>query len=357
MLDFLAEVLPVLVFLLAISLVAEVCDRVGLFDVAGHAMLRLARRRVPAAWAGLVLLCLFTTSVLSLDTTAVLVAPVAVAMARRAGRDPLPFAVTAVWLANTGSLLLPVSNLTNLLSTTGTSPLAHGFTAHTWAAALAAMAVTVLAVVGFWPGVMRGRFATPTPPRIEDRVLVWAAGVVCAVLAVLFALGVQPAAPTVAAAVVLGLLYAARRPGAWRRLSVPWKMALAILGLFLVVRALGPLFLDAAVGAALGSGDGFIAHLRVALVGAGGANVVNNLPAFLAMQPSATDSVGRSVALLIGVDAGSIVTPWGSLATLLWLWRCRAAGVHVGLGAHALRSLAVALVTVLAAVGALQLTA
>jgi len=30
--------------------------------------------------------------------------------------NPLPFAMTTVWLANTASLLLPVSNLTNLLA-------------------------------------------------------------------------------------------------------------------------------------------------------------------------------------------------------------------------------------------------
>ena len=32
---------------------------------------------------------------------------------------------------------------------------------------------------------------------------------------------------------------------------------------------------------------------------------------------------------LIGVNLGPLLTPWGSLATLLWADRCRAAGVHV----------------------------
>ncbi|MFD0820643.1 ArsB/NhaD family transporter [Micromonospora zhanjiangensis] len=39
-----------------------------------------------------------------------------IAMAVRAGIAPLPLAMTTVWLANTASLLLPVSNLTNLLA-------------------------------------------------------------------------------------------------------------------------------------------------------------------------------------------------------------------------------------------------
>ena len=35
------------------------------------------------------------------------------------------------------------------------------------------------------------------------------------------------------------------------------------------------------------------------------------------------------MALLVGVNAGPLVTPWASLATLLWLQRCRTAGVVV----------------------------
>ena len=41
---------------------------------------------------------------------------VMLATAVRAGVAPLPLAMTTVWLANTASLLLPVSNLTNLLA-------------------------------------------------------------------------------------------------------------------------------------------------------------------------------------------------------------------------------------------------
>jgi arsenical pump membrane protein len=36
------------------------------------------------------------------------------------------------------------------------------------------------------------------------------------------------------------------------------------------------------------------------------------------------------LALLLGVNLGPLVLPWGSLATLLWAERCRARGVQVG---------------------------
>jgi len=51
-----------------------------------------------------------------LDTCAVLLTPVVLAMARQLDIPPKLFAFTTVWLAGTASLLLPVSNLTNLLA-------------------------------------------------------------------------------------------------------------------------------------------------------------------------------------------------------------------------------------------------
>lgn len=357
MLAFLATVLPVLVFLLAIALVAEVCDRVGLFAVAGQGLARLARGRVWALWGGIVILCVASTVVLSLDTTAVLVAPVAISVARRCGLPALPFAVTAVWLANTASLLLPVSNLTNLLAVSGPTPLHGHFASHTWAVAASAVLVTVAAVVAFFPSVVRGRFELPKPPVVERPRLVLACAAVVGVLAVLFACGVPPTWPTVVAAIVLAGLFRVYEPRRFRGLSVPWKMALAVLALFVVVRLLGPLGLDAWLGSFVGAGNDAAGLARTAGVGALGANLVNNLPAYLALQPAAGGSAAQAVALLLGVNAGSIVAPWGSLATLLWLWRCKAAGLDVRLGAHVARSAVLALAVLATGVGVLALGA
>ena len=111
-----AQVLPVAVFLLAITVTAEIAQLAGVFDVAAHAMARRARHRVVLLWLLFALLAVVSTIVMSLDTTAVLLTPVGLAIARQTGIAPMPFALTTLWIANTGSLLLPVSNLTNLLA-------------------------------------------------------------------------------------------------------------------------------------------------------------------------------------------------------------------------------------------------
>src|SRR5205814_9060375 len=55
------------------------------------------------------------TAVLNLDTSVVFLTPILVHAARRRGLDERPFLYGSVFMANSASLLLPGSNLTNLL--------------------------------------------------------------------------------------------------------------------------------------------------------------------------------------------------------------------------------------------------
>src|SRR5256885_14807862 len=66
--------------------------------------------------AGVFALAAVTTAVLSLDATVVLLTPVVFATAARIGARPRPHVYACTHLANSASLLLPVSNLTNLLA-------------------------------------------------------------------------------------------------------------------------------------------------------------------------------------------------------------------------------------------------
>ena len=57
-----------------------------------------------------------TTAVLSLDATVVLLTPVILTTVRRIGARGAPHVYATAHLSNSASLLLPVSNLTNLLA-------------------------------------------------------------------------------------------------------------------------------------------------------------------------------------------------------------------------------------------------
>lgn len=86
--DTTTRVAPILLFLVSITVVAELAARAEVFDVAaGHAA-RLGRGSTPRLFGWVLVLGATTTTVLSLDTTAVLLTPVVLAMALRLGLSP-----------------------------------------------------------------------------------------------------------------------------------------------------------------------------------------------------------------------------------------------------------------------------
>lgn len=355
-LDLAARVGPVLVFLVAITVVAEIASIAGVFDVAAHWAARVGGRRTWRLWLLIVALACVSTIVLSLDTTAVLLTPVAITVAAQVGISPVPFAMTTLWLANTASLLLPVSNLTNLLAlhhlgSTG------AYLRLSWAPALAAIGATVVVLALRHRRALTGTYDVSPPPSPHDRVLLWLAGLVCVLLGPLFVTGLVPAIPaSVAAAFLVAVLFVRNR-SRLREIAVPWRLVVGVILLFLVVQLALDHGLRSILSSAVGSGSGPFDLARVATTGAVSANAVNNLPAYLALESVTSDAPTRLMALLIGVNVGPLVTVWASLATLLWRQRCRAAGLAISTRRLAAEGLVAAVASVLAATLALVVIA
>ncbi|MCH6469228.1 SLC13 family permease [Sinomonas terrae] len=341
------RVVPILAFVVAITIVTELLNASGLFEwIAGH-FRRWGRGRTFLLWILVACLSLAATIFLSLDTTAVLLTPIVVVLARRCGLPPLPFALTTVWLANTGSLLLPVSNLTNLLAlhTFGdVSPAA--FAARMALPALWCALVPLAAVVVLFGKDLLGRYelkqailvsadtaptATDPPttdPPTTDPVLLWIGAAVLAALLPALVSGISVWIPASAAAAVLVAAFGARRRTALRWRLVPWQLILFAAGLFVVMEALQHAGAKELAGSLLGTGSGPFDLVRVSAAGAAVANVVNNLPAYLALEQAA-GAPARLAALLVGVNAGPLITPWASLATLIWHEQLRRLGVRI----------------------------
>lgn len=214
-----AQVLPVAVFLLALTVTAEIAQLAGVFDVAAHAMARRARHRVLLLWLTFAALAVVCTIVLSLDTTAVLLTPVGLAIAQQTGIAPMPFALTTLWIANTGSLLLPVSNLTNLLAVHRFEDLGadHGDYVRTAALpAVTAIVVTLMLIAVLQRRSLRGTYAVDPPAAPHDRVLLVVAAVTCLAIGPLFAVGLEPAVVSVASAARWAPTWSTRcRPTCW----------------------------------------------------------------------------------------------------------------------------------------------
>lgn len=327
---------PILLFLVAITVLAELSEAARLFDVAAQHAVRLARGRTLALFVLISVLASVTTVLLGLDTTAVLLTPVVLSVSLQLDLPPLPFALLTVWLANTASLLLPVSNLTNLLALDKLDLSPHEFASRMWAPAVVAVVLTVGLIGLRYRRLLRVPYAVPHPPRVTDAVLLGAAAIACLGIVPALLLGGNPTVVVTVAAALLVAVFAVRRPRVLRAGLVPWQLAILVLGLAVTVEAVLRHGGNAAVSALVGSGDQLPDLLQVAGVGAVAGNLLNNLPAYLVLEPHAAgDGDTRLLSLLLGTNLGPMVLLWGSLATLLWRERLRARGLDVSAGQFA----------------------
>jgi len=355
------RILPLLLFLGSIVVLAELTADAGVFDVIAVRVAGLARGN----YAALFVLCVFfaatTTTVLNLDTTAVLLTPVMLALARKAGIAVIPLAMTTVWLANTASLLLPVSNLTNLLAANRVALSPVEFASRMWPVQLTSIAVTMVFLwVFFWRRGVRGagRYDPPKPLRPDNPVLFWVAALACLLfITVIITTGIALGYAAALAAAPVVAAFAVRKRSALRPGLIPWRLLVFVVGLFLVVQTVSLHGLGTVTQALIGTGGGTAGAVRAAATGAGLSNLVNNLPAYVAGE--AVIPFGHHeqlLALLIGTNVGPIITPWASLATLLWFERCRSYDAVVPMRTFVLTGAGLAVAGLAATVTALLLT-
>jgi arsenical pump membrane protein len=314
---------PVVAFLAAMLILAQLCDDEGLFRALGAVTARAARGNPIRLLTVVFIVAATITAILSLDATVVLLTPVVFATAASLGLRAKPHVYACTHLANSGSLLLPVSNLTNLLAFT-TSGLTFG-------AFTLLMALPWVAAVGVEYLIFRLFFArdlglgTTVGGQPEELALPVTAVVVVALTLAGFGLtsivGVNPAWAAAAGAAVLAVRALSYRTATVKSLltagSVPFLAFVLALGV--VVRAAEDNGLGSAVGRLVPVGSSLPALLAVAALAAVLANVVNNLPAVLVLLPAAAAAgPGVVLAVLIGVNVGPNLTYVGSLATLLW---------------------------------------
>ncbi|WP_159330149.1 arsenic transporter [Streptomyces tendae] len=362
--------LPVVVFLALVLMLAYLCAKEGLFEAVGAAVARRCGGSPRRLLTGVFGVACAVTAVLSLDATAVLLTPVVLATASRAGARARPHVYATAHLANSASLLLPVSNLTNLLAFT-----ASGLTFTRFAALMALPWLAAIAVeyavfrrffradlaepvsaapsrVGAVPvasGATRpaagktpdgapddgpgGAPAEPAPAVPRFTVVVVA--LTLAGFAVASPAGVDPAWAALGGVLVLGVRALARRHVTPRELAgaAAPLFCLFVLALGIVVQGVVAGAPATGLGRLLPDGDSLPALLGVAAVAAVLANLVNNLPAVLALLPlAATGGPAQVLAVLIGVNLGPNLTYVGSLATLLWRRILHRHGIEVELG-------------------------
>ncbi len=354
------RILPILLFLATVLVLAELTAAAGLFELIATRLATFGRGNFAFLFGLCVTFAAITTISLNLDTTAVLLTPVMLALASSLKIPPLPLAMTTVWLANTASLLLPISNLTNLLAANRVALAPAAFASQMGLAQAAAIAATMVFLwVGYWRPRRRGAacYELPAPYAIADGVLLRVAALACLFFICAILIGLALGLTSAIAAGMLVTAFAVRRRSALRWRLIPWRLPVFVTGLFLVVQTISLHFLGRALSAMIGLSGGASGTFRAAAVGAGLSNALNNLPTYLAGEAAVPVANHiQLLGLLIGTNVGPIITPWASLATLLWYERCRVEHVHIPLRPFMLASAGLALTGTAASVGALLLT-
>ena len=116
---------PTVGFLAAVLTLAHLADDAGVFRYAGWVAGRVSRGSPRRLLGVLFVIASAVTAVLSLDATVVLLTPVVLATAMRMRVRAKPHLYACTHLANSASLLLPVSNLTTASVPPGTPRIRH----------------------------------------------------------------------------------------------------------------------------------------------------------------------------------------------------------------------------------------
>ena len=335
-----------LLFLLSLLALSQLIGKSGFFDWAAIRCAGIARGDGHSLYRNAFVVGAIITAILSLDTTAVMLTPVMLALVKRLKVPAAPYVLLCAFVANVGSLLLPISNLTNLL-------FADAFH-QTFAAFAARMILPQIVALVTTYAILRWHFRRDLPSVFSTKSLPDPASVVpnhtyflvcitvlVAVLVGYFLaplLGLEPYVFAFAACAVL--LFAGMANGRVHIRfvrEIAWDLFPFVIGLFIAVQGLENLGIVGVASRWLAEMSPGTPQMLLATAGATAfaSNIVNNLPSALIARSvllSAHAHTGTVLAALIGSNAGPMITPFGSLATMLVLALARRDGeeVHTG---------------------------
>jgi len=344
--EILDETSNVLIFLVGMMTVSGIAERAGFFTWAGNLAIRVGRGSVFRLYLAIFAIGTAVTITLSLDATAIVLTPVVFGMVRTLGIKPIPFMFACVYTANTGSLLLPVSNLTNLLVYEAFSMDLLRFALIMIFPAAFAIVTNLLIFVLLFREDIRGTYTRVdyvdtinVPAFFRFATFCLAAVLISIVIASLMDIPIGLVALT--GSLIATVIARIRNWMPVRDVanSVSWRLLPLVVGLFLVVRAVQNAGFEEVVQSAFlrfEPGEGFLQILFIAAGTAIGSNLINNVPMTVLLvndlSPLVADGSMSEIsvyAALIGTNVGPNLTVVGSLATLIWLGIIRGRGMRM----------------------------
>lgn len=351
-----AETSAVLIFLAAMMLVTGVVERAGVIEMLAEHIARICGRNTRILFIAMFILAAAVTATMSLDITIILITPILYAVTRRRGIDPVPFLFACAFVANIGSLMLPVSNLTNLLLVNRLSMPFGEFVQVMWLPNAVALVTTLVMFLWLFRNQLRSELILlaepePTVPGVATEL--WRRSVGAVLILVILGLLIagfleQPIwipAAVGAGVLVLGAIATRRITVSHAVNDLSPTLFLFVVAMTMIVQAIDAHVLQSVAVPVPDSAEGQI--VSGVLLATIASNVINNVPAtviageLLMIVPTGPREV-MAYAALVGANIGPALTTYGSLATMLWLSLLRKRGTQVSTGMY----LRVSLITV-----------
>lgn len=340
-------------FFLGMMALSALAEQAGFFDWASVRVARLVGGNQRRLLVGVMLLGAAISTLLSNDATALILTPIVFTLTKRLNLDPLPYTFACVFIADTASFILPVSNPINIILLNSFHLSLGEFFRLFLLPSIVVITLNILILLwifrrrirdGFDAGQLGDAMAGVRDPAYFRFVLVVLGLVAVAYLG--FSLAQWPLSLVAlggAGLLLIGGL--ARRTVTAGKVAeqISWPIFGFIAGMALVVRAVEQIGLVQRISGVLLHIGGASAHPSLALVGAttlgaaAGSNLINNIPmAFL--MTAALHHVGRVArqtrlalvgSTILGCDLGANLTTVGSLAKVFWLLLLRQRGVQV----------------------------
>ncbi|MFT9058330.1 SLC13 family permease [Bifidobacterium aquikefiri] len=326
------RLLPTVLFLGFCLSFAQLCEKEKLFEYLGDFIGRQSRGNSKVLFVLVFALSAVVTSVLSLDATVLLLTPIVLQAASRLGIDHRPFAYATGHLANTASMLLPISNLTNLLLIAYGNISFISFIRLSWLPWIVALAAEFLVLfIIFHKSLNSKRNISNRPqenPLATAHPPMFAIAVVALTLIGFIVTGIVDIPPfwvAMSGCIILMLRrIRSKKSGISEELRVTWKafnisFLIFVLSLSVVIAVLSSNGLNVLLLPLFHQPVSLDSLLLIAAVSVMASNVMNNLPAAMLLLPlAASQSPIMAMAVLIGVNIGPNLTYVGSLANILW---------------------------------------
>lgn len=333
---------------IGIIILSMVLDEIGFFEWCAIKMAKLSKGNGHLMFVYALLLGSFVSALFANDGAALILTPILLAKMRILklnAKTILAFLLAGGFISDSASLPFVFSNLTNIVTA---NYFDIGFVQYLSNMLVPYIVSTVVSIIVLWvilrkdiPKEVDISLLKNPDDVLKNKTLFKFAWLFLALLLMGYFIGDQFNLPVSVFALGGGVLFLAiasyfKSARAWLTIkTAPWQVVWFSIGLYIVVYGLKNAGLTdylAIVLKDLAQQGDTIAIVGTGFIAAFLSAIMNNMPTVMVMDIALQDIPNQTLAYanIIGCNLGPKMTPFGSLATLLWLHVLSKKGVKIG---------------------------